>query len=131
MSELSCDRAAAIITSPETVSSTMARLSGGPKSITQEINFDEWVKQADEYERIRQENAWNKTLQTLAVMQLNHPFSAVRVREIRKWCATDTYANIKRTLEAEGSTLGRKCPNCGSKIAEQGKFCVNCGEKLF
>ena len=130
MSELSCDRAAAIITSPEIVSSTMARLSGGPKSITQEINFEEWAKQADAYERIRQENAWNKTLQTLAVMQLDHPFSAVRVREIRKWCATDTYANIKRTLEAEPSTSGRQCPNCGAIVNDKWNFCLNCGTKL-
>ena len=33
-SELSCDRAASIVTDPETVASTMARLSGGPISIT-------------------------------------------------------------------------------------------------
>lgn len=34
-SELSCDRAASIITSPEVVAHTMARLTGGPLSITE------------------------------------------------------------------------------------------------
>ena len=41
-SELSCDRAAAIVTSPEVVSHTMARLAAGRNNITDRINFDEW-----------------------------------------------------------------------------------------
>ena len=38
-SELSCDRCGSIITSPEVVARTMARLSGGPKSITRNLNI--------------------------------------------------------------------------------------------
>ena len=37
-SELSCDRAASIVTTPAIVASTMARLSGGPTSITKNID---------------------------------------------------------------------------------------------
>lgn len=43
-SELSADRAASIITSPKAVASTMARLSGGPKSITSQIDLKEWAR---------------------------------------------------------------------------------------
>ena len=132
MSELSCDRAAAIVTSPEIVSSTMARLSGGPKSITSEIDFDEWAKQADEYEKICQDGMWNKTLQTMAVMSLDHPFSAVRVREIRNWCQTQEYCNIKNALNNQNLMLPGVgvCPNCGQQIESDWKFCRNCGNKL-
>lgn len=49
-SELSCDRCASIITSPDIVASSMARLSGGPISITKDLNLEEWAKQADLYD---------------------------------------------------------------------------------
>lgn len=131
MSELSCDRAAALITSPEVLSSAMARLSGGPKSITEDINFDEWAKQADEYERIRQDGTWNKTLQTLAVMNLSHPFAAVRVREVREWCRTEDYARLKRLVEKNGLLADKTlCPQCHSEINPEWAFCNYCGCRL-
>ena len=136
MSELSCDRAAALVTSPDIVSSTMARLAGGPKSITQNINFEEWAKQADEYEKIRQNGMWNKTLQTLAVMSNDHPFSAVRVREIRNWSQTDIYKKLKNCIqngtdmEADESQMPNYCPYCGTPITGDWFFCRNCGTKI-
>ena len=126
MSELSADRCAAIITSPDLVSSTMARLAGGPKSITQEINFEEWAKQADEYERIRQSNNWSKTLQALAIMTQDHPFSAVRVREIINWCNSADYTRLKEAMEQEDNY----CPSCKARLNGKWGFCPNCGAKL-
>jgi Zn-dependent protease with chaperone function len=87
-SELSCDRAASIVTSPEVVASMMARFSGGPCSVTQKINLEEWAKQADQYDIIRNDGLWNKALQIYAISAQNHPFSAVRVREVLKWGKT-------------------------------------------
>ena len=58
-SELSCDRCASIITSPEIVARSMARLAGGPKSITSQINMKEWAKQADKYDEIKNDGLWN------------------------------------------------------------------------
>lgn len=127
-SELSCDRCGSIITSPEVVTRVMARLSGGPKEITKDINIDEWSKQADEYEKIRNDGVWNKALQIAVTMNLDHPFSAVRVREILKWGQSAQYHSIMEGLKAEKST--KTCPNCGRKVAEDWKFCRNCGAKL-
>ena len=79
-SELSCDRAAAIVTFPEVVASAMARLSGGPKEITSRINLNEWALQADKYDQIYNDGLWNKALQISVTMSRTHPFSAVRVR---------------------------------------------------
>lgn len=128
MSELSSDRCAAVVTSPDIVASTMVRLAGGPKNITGDINFEEWAKQADEYESIRESNAWNKTLQTFAVMNLDHPFSAVRVREVLNWGKTYNYTNVIRQLQAPPKASF--CPNCGSKTESHWKFCFKCGAKL-
>ena len=125
-SELSADRAASIITSPEVVASTMARFSGGPKSITSQINLDEWAKQADKYDQIQNSGLWNKALQLSQIAQLNHPFSAVRVREILKWGRSEQYRMIKKGGMIVG-TAGSTCPSCGTPIEEDWHFCRNCG----
>lgn len=128
-SELSADRAACIITSPEVVASTMARLAGGPQSITSKLNLREWALQADEYEKIQNSGVWNMALQLSVVAGLEHPFAAVRVREIFKWGESEQYDMIKRgkfLLDAPGG----KCSSCGCAIDEDWKFCRNCGHKL-
>lgn len=128
-SELSADRAASIVTSPEIVASVQARLSGGPAQITSQVDFKEWAAQADEYERIQNENVWNKALQLTVIAGLSHPFSAVRVREILKWGESDVYRRIKNVgLLKESST--RKCPVCGSPVDDGWAYCRNCGHKL-
>ena len=126
-SEFSCDRAAAIVTNPQTVSQTMVRLAGGPKSITGSINVKEWAKQADRYEEIRTDGILNKVFQTYATMGQSHPFAAVRVREILKWGRSQAYQNIKQRLLAP--TQG-KCPSCLNVIEPNWQFCRHCGYKL-
>ena len=126
-SELSCDRAAAIVTSPETVASSMARLSGGPKEITSKINLKEWMNQADIYDRIYNDGLWNKTLQISVTLARSHPFSAVRVREIMKWGGTEQYRRIKNYLISAPAAV---CPSCGRSVDSNWKFCRFCGHKL-
>ena len=127
-SELSCDRAASIVTTPAIVASTMARLSGGPSSITKNIDMEEWAKQADQYEAIRNDGLWNKTLQVAAIMNQNHPFSAVRVKEILKWGKSSQYKTIVDHLSADKS--GKTCSNCKQSIADEWTYCKYCGNKL-
>lgn len=126
-SELSCDRASAIVTSPEVVASTMARLAGGPKSITSGINLQEWIKQADQYDQIYNDGTWNKALQIYVTMALSHPFSAVRVREILKWGESEQYRRIKSFLLTAPESV---CPSCGRPVDSTWKFCKYCGKKL-
>lgn len=121
-SELSCDRAAAYVTSPETVMAVMARLAGGPKSITAKVNMQEWARQADEYETIYNGGLWDKTLQRLAIMDQDHPFHAVRVREILKWKNNGQYQRLVANHPV--------CPRCHRPIETSWKFCEHCGNKL-
>lgn len=60
-------------------------------------------------------------------MGIDHPFAAVRVREILKWKDSQEYINIKTNLKAiaEGG-----CPNCHKHIDESWAFCRHCGTKL-
>ena len=126
--ELSCDRCASIITSPEVVSRCMARLSGGPKSITNDINVQQWAKQADQYDVIKNDGVWNKTLQLAVTIGRTHPFSAVRVREILKWGNSSQYRNLMQNLNAQQSA--KKCPKCHKGVSEDWAFCKYCGAKL-
>ena len=127
-SELSCDRCASIVTSPEVVASTMARLAGGPKSITAHLNMEEWAKQADKYDEIYNDGLWNKALQIYVIMEQSHPFSAVRVREILKWGKSAQY---QRIMQAMTKALGsNECPNCHRSVSSDWGFCKYCGHKL-
>lgn len=126
-SELSCDRAGALVTSPEVIANVMVRLSGGPKTITSDVNIKEWVKQADLYEEIKNDGIINKAMQMYATIGLNHPYSAVRVREIFKWGKTSTYRHIKARLRALDES---KCPICLKSIEPGWQFCRHCGNKL-
>ena len=127
-SELSCDRCGCVISSPEIINRVMARLSGGPRAITQEINFDEWARQADQYDEIKNENLWNKSLQLYAIAKQDHPFAAVRVREILKWGQSPQYQNLMESLKWEA--YSRKCPNCGMLVHDDWAYCKYCGTKL-
>lgn len=129
-SELTCDRAGALVTSPETVASVMARLAGGPRSLTEKVNMQAWANQADAYDKIYNDGLWNKTLQILVTAQQDHPFSAVRVREILKWQATDQYRGIKERMEQNEQNGDKCCPHCSTPVQAGWKFCLNCGGQL-
>lgn len=126
--ELSCDRCGSIITSPQIVARTMGRLAGGPKAITDKLNMQEWVQQADLYDEIRNDGLWNKALQLSVIIGQDHPFSAVRVREVLKWGESSQYKNLMQNLKANAS--GRICSKCGKAVCLDWKFCKYCGTKL-
>lgn len=128
-SELSCDRAASLVTTPEMVASVMAKFAGGPKSITKEVNMSEWARQADLYDEICNDGLWNKALQIYAISAQNHPFTAVRVREIFKWANGEQYHNIinGQAIHTSGDKV---CPSCNRPVKEGWKYCLHCGHKL-
>ncbi len=126
-SELSCDRAAAYIVGPKSTASMLARLAGGPKSITSELNLEELAEQADLYDAFCKNGLWNKTLQTYAVMDQDHPFTSVRVREMLKWTESEDYSNLVGTDPVCDDSV---CPNCHTPIDPSWKYCQHCGHKL-
>ena len=127
-SELSCDRVAAMITSPDIALRMMARFAGGPKSITSKINMEEWAKQADIYDDLyKNNNLWNKALLLGNTMGLDHPFWAVRVREVLNWCKTEEYLKVKNNLNI---IKDPSCERCGKPYQGKPSYCIHCGNKL-
>ena len=90
-SELSADRVSCLLTSPDTV---LKVLAGGPKSIIDKIDMSLWAEQADEYDEISKEGLWNKALQISAIAFQDHPYSAIRVRELMKWSKSEQYVRL-------------------------------------
>ena len=127
-SELSCDRVASVITSPETVANVMARLAGGSLSITKNLNYEAWTEQAQQYEDLLANNKWDKTLLMLSTLSQSHPFMAVRVNEILKWAYSDQYKRLMDNLKIEESSL--RCPKCGAGLKPDWSFCRSCGTPI-
>lgn len=122
-SELSCDRAAAYIVGPKATTSMLARLAGGPESITSELNLEELAGQADLYDALCKNGLWNKTLQTYAVINQDHPFTSVRIREMLKWTTSNEYQNLINTRNI--------CPNCYKAVDSLWKYCQHCGHQFI
>jgi Zn-dependent protease with chaperone function len=128
-SEFSADRAAAVVLGgPQPVVETMIRLAGGKKSVTADVNVEEYLKQAEAFDKLA-ENAWDKVLQLMSVMEATHPFSALRAREIMRWCQTDQYRRLAAALR--GVQEGDHCPSCASPVQADWKFCRQCGTALL
>jgi Zn-dependent protease with chaperone function len=126
-SELSADRAAAVaMKGSKSVVETMMRLAGGPRSITAKVNVERYLEQAEAFDKL-QESQWDKFLQAMAVMNMDHPFLSVRAREITRWCQTDHFTKILDALEMHG---GPECPACGSPVQADWKYCKTCGRMI-
>lgn len=126
-SELSADRVATLVCGEDVVARTQLRLSGGPKALADGVNIEEWVRQAEEYEDIRSGGIWDKLLQMVATLNLDHPMAAVRVRESRNWSRSENYAIARRVIEKKSEI----CPNCHQETETGSLFCRHCGEKLI
>lgn len=128
-SELSCDRVAAVITSPDAVTRIMARFSGGSRELTANLNMDEWAAQAEMYEELyRNTGVWESALQICNTVEQDHPFAAVRVREILNWGRGQQYLSAKSKLN---NISHHRCRNCGKVLTGVAHYCLYCGRKIY
>lgn len=127
-SELSADRAGAVVVGgPKPIVSTMIRLAGGPRSITDGINLEAYIAQAADYDKLG-ESIWDKVLQTFAISDQDHPFLSVRAREISQWAATE---HFQRVVRAIAESKWPKCAQCGRATDPTWKFCNFCGASVL
>ena len=127
-SELSADRAAAVVLGgPGPVVETMIRLAGGPRAVTGGVDLGEYLRQADDFEAMG-DDTWDRLIQLVAVMDADHPFNAVRAREIMRWCETDAYARLAAAVRQRREAP--RCPECGRSVEAGWRFCFHCGTAL-
>ena len=127
-SELSADRVGCVMSSPETMIRVLAKLDGIPPVIMKDMNLNEWVKQGEDYERMKQGGAWNKAIRYLSNTELTHPYGPVRAYEVKRWAGGTHYSKIQSQIRMLQD--GKTCPHCGAVISDEWTYCRSCGGKI-
>jgi len=149
-SEFTSDRAALLVTQdPKVMLSLMMKFAGGTLFQRNQMDAQEFLKQADLYEEV-DANILDRIYKTLLVAPVNHPLTIVRAREIINWSESREYKNIldghyahvRETPRKDGNaTKGNsststssttsnselvRCPHCGREQRNR-RFCSLCG----
>lgn len=91
--ELSCDRAALLVTqNPEVIGKTMMKLAGG--TLASKINYDLFLEQAREFQKNYDEKMLDKFWADIINAGLTHPFPIWRISEILKWVESGQYKEL-------------------------------------
>ncbi len=139
MAELSCDRAALLVVQDrQVIASALSKLAGGSQKIMPEINLEDMLLQADEYEDT-ETGILEQIIKVNMMLLQTHPFPAVRVKEIMKWADSDQYQAILNGeyMHMNGSPglvvvepVAKACPKCKNLASLSGINCLSCGSSL-
>eukprot|EP01023_Acetabularia_acetabulum_P003581 TRINITY_DN1149_c0_g1_i3.p3 TRINITY_DN1149_c0_g1~~TRINITY_DN1149_c0_g1_i3.p3 ORF type:complete len:252 (-),score=34.22 TRINITY_DN1149_c0_g1_i3:3296-4051(-) len=92
--ELTCDRAALLVTQDvRLVISTLMKLTGGTRSLANELNVDAFLQQARSYEEVTN-NPLGWFLRHAQTRALSHPLPVLRAREIDDWSNSGQYKSL-------------------------------------
>ena len=93
--ELSCDRAALLVTQdPHVIGRTMMKLCGG--TMASKIDYDLFLEQARDFQKNYDEKWLDKFWADIINAGLSHPFPIWRVSEILKWVESGQYADLMK-----------------------------------
>ncbi|HQX12460.1 MAG TPA: M48 family metallopeptidase [Thermoflexales bacterium] len=133
--ELSCDRAALLVTQDAGPCVTMLmKLAGGVNSRAAEMDPAAFLEQAKSYGEGLDQTNTDKVYRLLAsgFFKGTHPFSIERAKHLNDWVETREFERILNGEYARLNTpvVEGKCSNCGAPILPQYKFCMSCGKEL-
>ncbi len=93
--ELSCDRAALLVTQdPHVIGRTMMKLAGG--TFASKIDYDQFLEQGRVFQKNYEEKALDKFWANIINAGLSHPFPIWRVSEILEWVEDGQYNELMR-----------------------------------
>jgi Zn-dependent protease with chaperone function len=91
--ELSCDRAALLVTQDaHVIGRTMMKLAGG--TFASKIDYELFLDQAREFQKNYDENKLDKFWADIMTAGLSHPFPIWRVGEILSWVESGQYSAL-------------------------------------
>jgi Zn-dependent protease with chaperone function len=91
--ELSCDRAALLVTQDaDVIGRTMMKLSGG--TYASRVDYEQFLVQARDFQKNYDEKALDRFWADIITSGLSHPFPVWRVSEILKWMESGDYARL-------------------------------------
>lgn len=120
-SELTADRFGCYFTSAMTMTKALAKLERIPPVILKDMDYFEWAKQGEDYEKLKRGNTWNKIVRWVANSDMDHPYGPVRAYEVMAWGQSRPHNMLLR---------GKTCPQCGAPVESGWTFCKKCGNKL-
>ena len=158
MSEFTGDRAGLmVIQDPQVMLSLMMKFAGGTLFQRNELDAQEFLKQADQYEAV-DANLLDRVYKMMLVAPVTHPLTIVRAREIMKWSEGPEYKEALEGRYAHAKSTGRKagqngkngtssttstsssessvgaglirCPHCGKEQPNR-RFCSLCGGAIM
>ena len=134
--EYSADRAAVLVTqNPDAVFSALFKLTGGSPKIFEQMDRDEYLKQADDFDRL-DDGRLNRWCKSALERGKSHPNPVIRAREVLRYGASDDYKAIlagryqkwdKNGTLASAPHHALVCPHCGRDSDAAFTFCTNCG----
>jgi len=131
MAEFSCDRAALLVVQdPQVVAMALAKLAGYSHKALQELNIEEVINQASEYETT--DDKMEQTMKLFLTIKQTHPMPVVRVREIMDWSRSKEYDDILAGKYFSLTALENQvtCPECKAIALDDSRFCSKCGLRL-
>jgi Zn-dependent protease with chaperone function len=137
-SELTADRAGLLtVQDPDVSISGLLKLVGGSQRLMDDLNPDEFTKQADLYEDM-DDSALNIYYKYIIVREFmnhweTHPFPVMRAREIKEWAQSESYLRLLRGDYPRTDTEAgkRTCAACGTVVTNVTfRFCPECGQPL-
>jgi Zn-dependent protease with chaperone function len=91
--ELSCDRAALLVTQdPDVIGRTMMKLCGG--TFASKLDYEQFLQQARDFQKNYDEKALDRFWADIITSGLTHPFPVWRVSEILKWVENGEYQRL-------------------------------------
>jgi Zn-dependent protease with chaperone function len=138
--EFSADRAAVLVTqNPETVFSTLFKLTGGSPGIYAQMDREEYLKQAEEFDRL-DTGRLNRWYKSMLESGKSHPNPVIRAREVLRYGEGAEYRDViagryirrdKNGILASAPAEPVACPHCGKDTDSAFSFCTNCGLTLI
>ena len=147
-SEYSADRAAMICDGTgEKMIEVCMRLAGYDKNIADNMNKEEYLKQAEEYKKLVSDNKWDKSLEFYMLSGTSHPFTAIRALECREWENSEQFRHLmdgtfveytremkreKYTTKPSNNPIFPDISDLLGKITNQAKInkCPHCEKEL-
>lgn len=129
-SELTADRAEMLVAQNlDTCIRVNMKLAGGSWSIYEQMDPDEFLRQAENYEDLDY-STLNKVYKLLQELFLTHPLPVYRAKEVKAWAEGKAYKEIMEgRYPTKDEDIGlRECPHCGAKVSPSFFFCPDCGK---
>src|SRR5216684_4121241 len=97
--ELSCDRAALLVTQDQhVIGRTMMKLSGG--TFASKVDYEQFLVQARDFQKNYDEKALDRFWADIVTAGLSHPFPVWRVSEILQWVESGEYKALMQAPES-------------------------------